>query len=123
MYKDVNVKSAIGKEFYVDNPDDMENSPVVWVEKHGMFEDAKIVCPFTGKPAIKTSLGFGPVELWFKGNGLAKDKAGAHRDMNAHTLVHNDPYGYMRQPGEVDSMIHDLKKAGQYNPRTQYFTT
>lgn len=122
-YKDVDINSVKGFKFYVENPDDIENSRVIWEVRHGMFEDVKITCPFTGKPAVKTGVGCTPAELWFKGNGMAKDKAGAQRDMNAYTLKNNDPYGYMRQPGEVDCMINDLKKGGKYNPKTQYFTT
>lgn len=49
---------------------------------------------------------------WVRGNGIVNDKAGARRDMDRHTLVNNDPYGYMRQPGEVDHMLDQSRRRG-----------
>lgn len=52
-------------------------------------------------------------QCWVRGDGLVKDKEGARRDMNKHTLINNDPYSYMRQSGEVDHMIKQFENAGK----------
>ena len=49
---------------------------------------------------------------WIRGNGIVNDKAGARRDMNRHTLENNDPYGHMRQSGEVDHMLDQCRRGG-----------
>lgn len=49
---------------------------------------------------------------WVRGDGIVKDKKGARRDMNKYTLMNNDPYGHMRQSGEVDHMINEITRAG-----------
>lgn len=41
------------------------------------------------------------------------DKAGATRDMNAHKLRNEDPYGHMRVSGEVDHLVAKFKNAGR----------
>jgi len=51
---------------------------------------------------------------YIKGNCYL-DGAGARRDMNKFTLQENDPYGYMRQDGEVDDMVKRIEKASLIN--------
>ena len=51
-------------------------------------------------------------ECWIRGNGIVTDRRGARRDMNRHTLVNNDPYGHMRQSGEVDHMLDTMRRTG-----------
>lgn len=41
------------------------------------------------------------------------DAEGARRDMNKFTLQNDDPYGYMRQEGEVVDMINRLEQAAK----------
>lgn len=110
-----------GLTLYIENPDDMGESRLVWAVSHGMSEKPDVKCPITGTPAIKTMLGIGPAEFWIRGNGLAKDIAGARRDMNLHKLTTDDPYPTMREPGEADDLAHRLRRGGKYNPKTQYF--
>lgn len=49
---------------------------------------------------------------YIRGNGIVKDRSGARRDMNRHHLVNQDPYGHMRQSGEVDDMLSRMNYAG-----------
>lgn len=56
------------------------------------------------------------------------DKRGLGRDRDTFKLStsdpdtgeSNDPYHEHRQSGEVDDLKNQLKKAGQFNPRTSY---
>lgn len=121
LLKDVDQNKITGKTIFIENPDDLESCRLIWVEKHGISEDPIIPCPITGKRAIRTMVGYD--QTWYiRGNGLARDVAGARRDMNLYQLQQNDPYAHMRQPGEKDDLINRLKKGGKHNPKTQYFT-
>jgi len=70
-------------------------------------------CPKCGGTKTYTSFTENNIMCYIRGDGLVKDKGGARRDMHKHHLQNNDPYGYMRQPGEVDHMIDRLERAGQ----------
>ncbi len=97
-------------------------SRIVWEVSHSIAESPEILCPHCGAKAQRTMLGINTT-FYFRGEGLVRDKAGARRDMNLHTLLNDDPYAHMRQPGEVDDMANRLRKGGQHNPNRQYFTT
>jgi len=95
---------------------------LVWEERHAMSEDPKIKCPFCGAKATKTFLCANMPEHYIKGNGYF-DRAGCRRDMDLFKLQKGeDPYGHMRQPGEVDHLKDTLKRGGKHNPKTLYFT-
>lgn len=88
---------------------------------HSIKESPEILCPNCNKKCSKTMLGMN-TSFYFRGNGLAYDRAGARRDMHAHTLQYSDPYESMRQPGEKDHLINKFKNAGKFNPNRMYFT-
>jgi len=78
-------------------------------------------CPRCGGHHVeKTLQGVQLAACYVRGNGYL-DRAGCHRDMHLHTLKTDDPYAEHRVPGEVDDIEARLKRAGQHNPRTQYF--
>ena len=110
-----------GYELYIEDPDNLENCRLIWVVNHSIYDDPVIMCPITGKPAIRTLVGCEPAEVYVKGYGMARDKAGARRDMNRHTLETADPYAKLRQPGEKDDMINRLKKAGKAGNDRRYY--
>jgi len=88
---------------------------------HGMKEKPKVKCPKCS--SIDTEIIFRTiVQAYIRGYGYC-DREGCRRDMNLHTLRNNDPYGYMRQRGEKDDMINNLKKAGKHNPKRKHFIT
>jgi len=70
-------------------------------------------CPKCG--GANTSRSYHDINLvcYIRGDGIVKDRAGARRDMNRHHLQNGDPYGYMRQPGEVDHMLDQIRDAGR----------
>ncbi|MDP1712582.1 MAG: zinc ribbon domain-containing protein [Candidatus Nanopelagicaceae bacterium] len=92
----------------------------VFEVQHGMKESPGVLCGKCGKKCEKVfntsftsyTKGYG----WF-------DKKGVRRDMDLHKLTHNDPYGYMRQPGEKSDLIEKLKKGGKRNPKRRYMTS
>lgn len=70
-------------------------------------------CPRCGGTNTRRNYLDNTYHCWVRGDGLVKDKSGARRDMNKYTLQKNDPYGYMRQAGEVDDLITRLENAGK----------
>ena len=83
-----------------------------------MSEDPEILCPACGTKAIKVIVRT-PI-AYFRGYGYL-DKKGCHRDMNLHKLSTDDPYDYMRQPGEVDHMKDQIRKGGRFDPKPKHF--
>lgn len=69
-------------------------------------------CPNCGGSNTHASFTDYNNECWIRGDGLVKDRAGARRDMNKHHLVNGDPYGHMRQSGEVDHLLNKIRRAG-----------
>jgi predicted nucleic acid-binding Zn ribbon protein len=94
---------------------------LVWEEKHRMSETPKIKCPVCGKKANRTIEGIKAPLFYFPGNCyLNKDEC--RRRMDLHKLeTGQDPYAYMRQPGEVDQIKKELKNPKKSKPK--YFTT
>jgi putative FmdB family regulatory protein len=80
---------------------------------HGMNERPIIKCPKCGSVAYRM---ISPAIFYVKGNGYL-DRAGVRRDQNLHTLIYNDPYKHMRQRGEKDELICQLRRAGKYRSR------
>ena len=70
-------------------------------------------CPRCGGNKTKSSYTDLKLQCWVRGDGIVKDRAGARRDMNRHHLVNQDPYGHMRQPGEVDHMLDEMRDRGR----------
>jgi len=70
----------------------------------------KVHCPKCGSKMTHTIKGQTFIG-YIAGSGW-KDKQGAKRDMEKWTLMNNDPYGHMRQSGEVDHMLDQFEKAG-----------
>jgi len=98
---------------------------VLFETEHSINADAAevaeaMICPrCDGTECEKTFYGYNTIG-YIRGNGYL-DKAGCHRDMNLHRLETEDPYGEMRQPGEVDDLKGRLKRAGQHDPKPKHF--
>jgi len=96
---------------------DSDNTPLVWVVEHAMGDDPEIKCPICEGEAT-TIINKAPNWYW-KGDCYT-NKSDCNRQMNLHKLRTNDPYGYMRQPGEVDEMSHNIKKGKKDKPKHFY---
>lgn len=83
---------------------------LIWTERHGWDEKPEIKCPVCGKDAVKSAHGMGNVTGYIRGNSYL-NRGDIARQMDLHTLETKDPYGHMRQPGEVDDLKSRLKKA------------
>jgi hypothetical protein len=70
-------------------------------------------CPRCGGTDTCSSYVDMGLQCYVRGDGLVKDRAGARRDMNRHHLVNQDPYGHMRQAGEVDHMLDQMRDRGR----------
>lgn len=70
-------------------------------------------CPNCGGTHTQDSFTDYKLECYIRGDGIVKDRAGARRDMNRHHLVNQDPYGHMRQSGEVDHMLDQMRDRGR----------
>lgn len=89
---------------------DMQSS-LIWVVSHGMMEDPEVKCPVCEGKSHRVIQKISAV--YIRGNGYL-DKKGCLRDMNLYKLQKDDPYGYMREPGEKDHLIGKLKAAGKH---------
>jgi len=69
-------------------------------------------CPNCGGKKTYTSFTGNEIVSYIRGNGIVNDKSGARRDMNRHHLQNGDPYGHMRQSGEVDHLLDKIRHAG-----------
>ena len=99
-----------------------KSGELVWEERHPMSKNPKIKCPLCGAKAVKTFLCATMPEHYIRGNGYL-DKAGCRRDMDLFKLQKGeDPYGHMRQPGEVDHIKDKLRRGGKHNPNRTYYT-
>lgn len=79
-----------------------------------------IECPRChGHNCEKTMYGSN-ITSYIKGYGWL-DRKGAKRDMNRCKLKEDDPYAPYRVAGEVDHIDTQLKKEGQYDPKTKHF--
>ena len=96
------------------------SSSLIWTVNHPMIECPEIKCPLCGDKA--TRIIGNSTEFYFRGNKYL-DKLGCQRDMNLHKLQRDDPYGYMREPGEKDHLVDKLRKGGRHDPKPQYFRT
>lgn len=77
-------------------------------------------CPrCNGTDCVKSFYGSN-ITGYVRGNGYL-DREGCHRDMNLHRLTTDDPYTEMRQPGEVDDLKVNLRRAGQHQVRPKHF--
>ena len=122
------LRNLFGKKVcvYAEN-EDWDSSRLVWEEWHSFSENPEIICPNCDSKASRTLLGV-KVSFYIRGDGMAKDKQGARRDMHLHKLVNDDPYAYMRESGEADDLAQRLRRAGKHGydgngrPKTQYFT-
>lgn len=106
-----------------------EDSPTwawIWEEYHSMAETPEIICKICGQKAERSMIGI-DISSYLRGNGYL-DRTGCRRDMNLYHVQNDDPYGYMRQPGEKDDLVAKLKRAGKFGydksgkKKTQYFT-
>lgn len=69
-------------------------------------------CPKCGGNDTSQSYSDIKFTCYVRGSGIVNDRSGARRDMNKHHLVNQDPYGHMRQSGEVDYMLDQIKLGG-----------
>lgn len=83
-----------------------------WVECKMADKPNSPKCPRCGGTHTHNSYTDFKLQCWVRGDGLVKDRAGARRDMNRHKLVNDDPYANMRQPGEVDHMLGQMRERG-----------
>ena len=70
-------------------------------------------CPVCGGTNTIRSYRELSLTCYVRGDGLVKDRSGARRDMNRHHLINQDPYGHMRQSGEVDNMLDRFRDSGR----------
>lgn len=88
----------------VEHPDWM----LVWTERHGMQETPEYKCPVCGKKAVVSTWGV-DVLGYIRGNCYL-NRQDAKKQMDIRLLeTGNDPYGHMRQPGEVDHIKKSLR--------------
>jgi len=86
---------------------------LIWEVKHSIHKDPKVVCPLCGAKAERTLMGTPVPIAYIRGDGYL-DRKGCRRDMDLYKLNQNqDPYGYMRQPGEVDHLKDKLRRGGK----------
>jgi len=83
---------------------------LIWTEQHGMNDKPEIKCPVCAGLAERTFHGT-TFTGWIRGNCYL-NRADAKRQMDLRLLEKkgDDPYGYMRQPGEVDDLKSRLRK-------------
>ena len=99
-----------------------KDGDLIWEVSHGMHEEPHIKCPLCGAKATKTVLGAPMPEAYIRGYGYL-DKGGCRRDMDLYKLNKGeDPYGYMRQRGEVDHIKSKLRRGGRHDPKRKIFT-
>lgn len=93
-------------------------TPIILEIHHGMSETPEIKCPVCEHECIRVIAK--SVTAYFRGYGYL-DKKGCYRDMNLYKLQTDDPYGYMRQPGEAEFMADQIKKKGKFDPKPKHF--
>jgi hypothetical protein len=104
---------------------DTYDAQVLFETSHSMSAAGKeladaLKCPRCGASRAERFYGYDNIISYVRGNGYL-DRAGARRDMHKHTLVNNDPYGHMRQPGEVEDLKIKLDQAGKHDPKPRHF--
>jgi predicted nucleic acid-binding Zn ribbon protein len=99
-----------------------DDQDFVFEVNHGMSQKPEVLCPQCKKPCERTWLGM-TFQFYFPGNGMVRDKAGARRSMNLHQLENDDPYGYMRQPGEKADLVDKLRKGGKHQGHPKVIAT
>lgn len=86
---------------------------LVWTEQHAMPEDnkwPKIACPLCSSEAKPTWHGIN--QQGYTRGDCYLNRGDCNRQMDLDLLSQGrDPYGHMRQPGEVDELKKKLKKA------------
>jgi hypothetical protein len=108
-----------------------EQSTLVFEAVHGMFPTVEEVlkatqCPFCdGHNVVKTFLGV-TIDYRVRGGDwreFRKNNAAAlQRDMALHQLEHDDPYGYMRKPGDKADLADQIRDGRKKKTKKQYFT-
>lgn len=82
---------------------------LVWTERHSMDEKPEIKCPVCATVSERTWHGT-KQQGWIRGQCYL-NRADAKRHMDLRVLESgNDPYGHMRQAGEVDDLKSRLRK-------------
>jgi len=97
---------------------DHQKTILIWEVNHPMVESPRIECPVCTHEAVR--LISSPGSFYFRGYGYL-DKTGCKRDMELHKLCKDDPYGYMRQPGEADDLADKFRGYGKFNPNRKYY--
>lgn len=117
--KDIGISVNLEHRLIQYTPDDQidaDNSPIVLVVSHGMFEEVSIKCPGCEGNARKI---IGDVASYVRGNCYL-NKEDCTRQMNIHKLQTDDPYGYMRPAGEKDELIKKLRRGKKAPPKNFY---
>lgn len=97
-----------------------KSGSLIWEVRHGMTETPEIKCPSCSGVASRTLEGIGFPIHFIKGNCYL-NREECRRQMDIHKLESgDDPYGHMRQPGEVDQIKQDLKNHNK--PKRKYLS-
>lgn len=89
------------------------DSPIVWIVCHGIGEQPEVKCPSCDGESRKV---IQKTESYLRGNCYL-DIKGCKRDMNLYKLQHDDPYGYLRPPGDKDELIKKIQRFGKPKPK------
>jgi hypothetical protein len=82
---------------------------LVWLECHGMSDTPEIKCPACGGKAMRSTTGLTPPLGHIRGQCYL-NRADQRKQMDLRTLeAGQDPYGHMRQSGEVDHLKKQLQ--------------
>lgn len=124
MCEDCSVAKKINKSDLYDNDNEINgyhsNGEYLFFKKYTMKDKINNPkCPKCGGRNTRQSFLDNNLVCYIRGDGIVKDVAGARRDMNKHHLLNQDPYGYMRQPGEVDDMLDKMRDAGRVMDRVR----
>lgn len=102
-----------------------EMSEVMFETSHAMVPKPEELaeatkCPRCGSNnTIRSLLALNTI-VYARGSGWL-DKSGYTRDRNLHKITTDDPYAEYRTTGEVDHIANEIKKSGQFNPKTEYY--
>lgn len=125
-YRCLNCEKKVSKQYADQIPLAIFEAEVLYETSHSMNpseEELKEACQCPRCGSHKAELSYHGTDIisYTRGNGYL-DRVGCKRDMHKFKLINDDPYAEYREPGEVDYLKDKLDKAGQYDPKTKYFT-
>lgn len=96
-----------------------DESDFIFEDRHGMNETPVIKCAECGSLNVERIYSTDTI-FYTRGNGYL-DVAGRRNDMNKYHLMNDDPYASMRQPGEKEEKLCELRKKGRFDPKPKKF--